>query len=187
MRIISLIPWALWLSACAITPDTASSGSTGGVAPVTASDAGKAAPEGSSVAQGSAQGSAKASDGGTLGDPLPADMTPVHVKDLAQKAADFNGKRIMIEGVVTKLCKKKGCWFELTDGAGSPSVLVTGSRYHIFLNQGMEGKTATAFGEFKREVQDLAEAKHLAQDAGEPEPTEAPVVLRLVADGVALR
>lgn len=119
----------------------------------------------------------------SMGDPIPADAKRVPVAQVVTNVESFNGQRIAIEGVVTKMCKKKGCWFEITDGAGSPGVLVTAPKYHIFLNQGSEGKKIVAYGEFKKEVQDLAEAKHLAQDAGEPEPTEAPVKLRLLADG----
>lgn len=155
---------------------------SGGAASPSAESAKDATPSHGATAASAAQAGPQ-----TLGDPLPAGITPVRVGEVVRDAASWDGKKLALEGTVTKMCKKKGCWFELADAAGGPGVLIKSSRYHIFLNQGSEGRRAVAYGEFKREVQDLAEAQHLAQDAGEPVPTEAPVVLRLMADGVELR
>lgn len=130
--------------------------------------------------QAAAPASAPASQ---LGDPIPADARRVPVADVLAQPDQFNGQTVAVEGVITKLCKKKGCWFEIAAQASAPGVLITAPKYHIFLAQGSEGKKIVAYGTFKKEVQDLEEAKHLAQDAGEPEPTEAPVKLRLLADG----
>ena len=118
-----------------------------------------------------------------LGDPIPADAAVVPVATVVSSVEAYDGKTVAIEGVVTKMCKKKGCWFEIADGAGGAGVLITAPKYHIFLSQGSEGKKIVAYGQFKKEVQDLEEAKHLAKDAGEPEPTVAPVKLRLLAEG----
>lgn len=118
-----------------------------------------------------------------LGDPIPADVAVIPVSTVVQSVEAYDGKTVAIEGVVTKMCKKKGCWFEIADAAGGPGVLVTAPKYHIFLSQGSEGKKIVAYGQFKKEVQDLEEAKHLAKDAGEPEPTVAPVKLRILAEG----
>ena len=127
------------------------------------------------------------SAGKLLGDPLPADVHPMEVSQLVSSPEEYDGRRIAVKGIVTKMCKKKGCWFEMTDGHGGAGVLVTSSRHHIFLSQGSEGKEIVAFGTFKVETQDLEEARHLARDAGEPEPEEAPEILRLVADGALIR
>lgn len=118
-----------------------------------------------------------------LGDPIPADAAVVPVATVVGAVEAYDGKTVAIEGVVTKMCKKKGCWFEIADGSGGAGVLITAPKYHIFLSQGSEGKKIVAYGQFKKEVQDLEEAKHLARDAGEPEPTVAPVKLRLLAEG----
>lgn len=153
---LSVLGTSLFLGACASTPAST---------PVATTASSAAAPA------------------NQLGDPIPADARRVPVADVVAQPDQFNGQTVAVEGVVTKLCKKKGCWFEISAQEGTAGVLITAPKYHIFLAQGSEGKKIVAYGVFKKEVQDLEEAKHLAQDAGEPEPTEAPVKLRLLADG----
>lgn len=123
----------------------------------------------------------------SYGDPIPADAKLTPVAAVLANPASFDGQTVTLEGKVVKMCKKKGCWFELSDGSATSGILITAPKYNIFLAQGSEGKTVVAAGQFKKEVQDLKEAQHLAEDAGEPVPTEAPVKLRLYATGVNVR
>lgn len=138
-------------------------------------------------APASATKSSAAAPAPSFGDPIPADAKVIPVADVLASPASFDGQQVTLEGKVVKLCKKKGCWFELSDGVASSGILITAPKYNIFLAQGSEGKTVVAAGQFKKEVQDLKEAQHLAEDAGEPLPTEAPVKLRLFASGVSVR
>lgn len=130
---------------------------------------------------------ASAAPAPAFGDPIPADARLTPVSEVLANPASFDGQQLTIEGKVVKLCKKKGCWFELSDGTSTSGILITAPKYNIFLAQGSEGKTVVAAGQFKKEVQDLKEAQHLAEDAGEAVPTEAPVKLRLYATGVSVR
>lgn len=122
-----------------------------------------------------------------MGDAIPKDATVVSIEEIAKNPANWQGKKIAIEGNVVKMCKTKGCWFNIGTKPGEPSVLVTSSKYNIFLNQGSEGKKIVAFGVFSQEKQSAEEAAHFAKDAKEAPPKNLPLLMKLVADGAVVK
>ncbi len=76
-------------------------------------------------------------------------------------------KEILLEGKVSKICEKKGCWMAL-EGEGS-SIRVTFKNYSFFVPKEIVEKRVQAQGVLSEEVMEISEARHYAQDAGKSE------------------
>ena len=139
---------------------------------------GVAAPEG--VAAPAAATAAHFGEAFTLTD-------SVAVDDVMSRPDDFSGKTIRVAANITKVCKKKGCWFvvagEKADGA---YIRVTMKDYGFFVPLDADGRKAVVEGVFtKVDVPEVAR-KHLAED-GKEDPTKvqgSAVELTLVATAI---
>ena len=88
--------------------------------------------------------------------------------DVIASAAKFNGKLIKVSGRVSKVCKKKGCWFTLASNKGDGQfVRVKMKDYGFFVPTDCDGKNAVVEGTFKVVMVEEPERKHLADDAGD--------------------
>ncbi len=76
-------------------------------------------------------------------------------------------KEILLEGKVSKMCIKKGCWMAL-EGANN-SVRVTFKNYSFFAPKDVLEKRVQAQGVLSEEVMEISEARHYAEDAGKSE------------------
>jgi len=72
-------------------------------------------------------------------------------------------KLIKVKGTITSVCKKKGCWMVISDGAARARV--TMHRYSFFVPVNARG-TAIVEGHLKPRVFTEAQIKHLEEDAG---------------------
>ncbi|HWS87184.1 MAG TPA: DUF4920 domain-containing protein [Pyrinomonadaceae bacterium] len=60
------------------------------------------------------------------GDPIGADTQRVPFADALKEPQKFDGKKVVIEGVVRRVCQAEGCWMEIGPKAeGEESVRVT--------------------------------------------------------------
>lgn len=129
-----------------------------------------------------------AEEASTYGAPLTvAEATPLS-EALAEPEA-FAGKEVLVEAVVTKSCKKKGCWLVLKDG--DSEVRVTFKDYGFFVPKGLSDRRARVQGELTRKTLSVKEARHFLKDEGatkeEIKKVTAPVEsVSFVASGVAL-
>lgn len=69
------------------------------------------------------QESAAAADTGRVlrGEPISADAARVSFADALKEPEKYDGKKVVIEGVVTRVCQAEGCWLEIgpkPEGAG---------------------------------------------------------------------
>lgn len=80
------------------------------------------------------------------------------------KAQDYAGKPQKFSGRVTKVCQKKGCWMVLADGEQSAQVMF--GRDDFFIPKDTSGD-AIVHGTLTVKPMSEAEAKHMAQDAGQ--------------------
>jgi hypothetical protein len=100
-----------------------------------------------------------------------SDARPVKLSELLAKPDDYVGKSVKVEGLVTDVCSKRGCWlklggdkefetitFKVDDGVISFPMSVKGHRAEV---EGVFVKT-----ELTRE-QALARARHEAEEKGE--------------------
>ena len=71
---------------------------------------------------------AAAADSGPIlrGEPIAADTKRVSFADALKEPQKYDGKKVVIEGVVTRVCQAEGCWVEISPKAeGDGSVRVT--------------------------------------------------------------
>jgi hypothetical protein len=95
------------------------------------------------------------------------------VATVLHSPADYEGKTVKVTGLITKVCQKKGCWFEVAPGQKDRGVRIKSADYSIFVPMDSAGRTATVEGTFQSKTLDDAQAKHLAEDAqkaGQPTP-----------------
>ncbi len=124
----------------------------------------------------------------TFGAPLTVAETTPLAEALAKPEA-FAGRPIAVEAVVTKACKKKGCWMILKDGASE--VRVTFKDYGFFVPKTLADRRARVQGVVARETLSVKDARHYLKDEGASKEAikkvTAPVEsVAFVATGVAL-
>ena len=82
--------------------------------------------------------------------PTVKDATPI--AQVLAKPADFQGKTVRVEGIVTDVCSMMGCWMGLapTDAPKGPAVLIKVDDGVIVFPASARGKRATAQGVVER-------------------------------------
>ncbi len=82
--------------------------------------------------------------------PTVKDATPI--PQLLAKPADFQGKTVRVEGVVTDVCTMMGCWMGLapTDTSKGQAILIKVDDGVIVFPTSARGKRATAQGVVER-------------------------------------
>ena len=94
-------------------------------------------------------------------------------------------------GEIKEVCQAKGCWMTL-DLGDDELIRVKFKDYGFFVPKDAAGKTAVIEGIAKKEVIDVSELKHLAEDAGKSQKeidaiTEPKEELTFVAKGVIIQ
>lgn len=72
---------------------------------------------------------------------------------------------VQVTGTIDKVCKKKGCWMVIKDGATVARVLMRNYGFTVPLD--CDGKQAIVEGTVKTRTFTEAQVKHLAEDGGE--------------------
>jgi hypothetical protein len=82
--------------------------------------------------------------------PTVKDATPI--AQLLTRPADFQGKTVRVEGIVTDVCTMMGCWMGIapTDAPKGPAVLIKVDDGVIVFPTSARGKRATAQGVMER-------------------------------------
>jgi len=97
-----------------------------------------------------------------------AEMTMTESTTLAevyQNPDKYSGKEIRLEGTITEVCEKKGCWFKMTDGENVLTVRF--KDYGFFVPKDAAKSTATIQGIFETEVDEHVEQEAHEQKEGE--------------------
>lgn len=95
----------------------------------------------------------------------------VALATIVESAKKYDGKVVRTQGTITQVCKKMGCWIEVSaEGAGEVRVPMAGHSY--FLPESVHGKKATIEG--KVEVKPLTEEmkKHLEEEGAKATDNE---------------
>lgn len=103
------------------------------------------------------------------------------------KPDDYAGKAVRVSATISKVCKKRGCWFVLQGApTDTQTVRVTMKDYGFFVPTDSDGKMAVVEGTFKSAPLSEAARKHLAEDGGEDPSkiTGETVELTLVATAI---
>jgi hypothetical protein len=98
--------------------------------------------------------------------PTVPDATPI--AQLLAKPADFQGKTVRVEGIVTGVCTMMGCWMALApaDAPKGPAILIKVDDGVIVFPASARGKRATAQGVVER-VGTTAEGQEAAREYAE--------------------
>ena len=104
-----------------------------------------------------------------------AGITPGERSSLnaAMKAKTF-GRTIRVTRSVTEVCKVKGCWMMLRDGA--TQVRVTFKDYGFFMPKNLVGRKVALEGVLTEETLSEKDARHYAEDAGKSPKEIAAIV-----------
>jgi hypothetical protein len=99
--------------------------------------------------------------------PTVKDATPI--AQLLAKPADFQGKTVRVEGIVTDVCSMMGCWMGLapTNAPKGPAVLIKVDDGVIVFPTSARGKRATAQGVVERVGAADAEGQEAAREHAE--------------------
>jgi hypothetical protein len=98
--------------------------------------------------------------------PTVTDATPI--AQLLAKPADFQGKTVRVEGIVTGVCTMMGCWMALApvDAPKGPAILIKVDDGVIVFPTSARGKRATAQGVVER-IGTTAEGQEAAREHAE--------------------
>jgi hypothetical protein len=101
--------------------------------------------------------------------PTLSEVTPI--AQVLARPADFQGKTVRVEGVVTAVCTMMGCWMALAeaDAPKGPAVLVKVEDGVIVFPISARGKRATAQGVVERVDPGNAEGQEAAREHAERE------------------
>jgi hypothetical protein len=117
---------------------------------------------------------------------------PISVDEAFTNAKSLAGKTVKIQGKVSTVCAKKGCWFELK-GQGEQGIRITAKGYGFFVPAQAAGMSAVIEGELSVGELDQATAQHYEDDkvegTGQPaKKISGPVAeLAVVAAGLEMR
>ena len=112
--------------------------------------------------------------------------TSITMDDLVKRAPDFAGQTVRVDGTISSVCRKKGCWMILSGQSSTAKARITFKDYAFFVPLDAAGAKAAVEGVVKVKVMSEAERKHLADDAGKTLADIPKHELRLMASAVAL-
>jgi hypothetical protein len=126
------------------------------------------------------------------GDPITSQSAPLPVATVIERAAQYQGKTVLVEGKVRAACSRKGCWMELapTSAKGTQGCRVTFKGYSFFVPIDSAGATARVEGVVTVRDVSSGEVEHLESEgavfANKAADGSAKEV-RIVASGVELK
>ena len=92
----------------------------------------------------------------------PAGVAPVRTLEETLTEANV-GRTVAVRARVAEVCRMKGCWMVLTDGA--LTARVTFKDYGFFVPKDLAGKTVVAEGTLSRKTLTADEAEHLDRES----------------------
>lgn len=122
------------------------------------------------------------------------DKTPL--SELLSNPEKYKGKKVLIEGRITEVCQKKGCWIKVSDGSKSDPVQVKVEDDVIVFPIDGKGKNVKAEGTVsvttlsKEEL--VKRARHEAEEQGklkefDPSTIKGPkTVIRIEGEGAVI-
>ena len=122
------------------------------------------------------------------GEPV-GDSPAVKFALLLKEPAKYEGKRVVVEGVVERVCQMQGCWMELAPEKGTRGVRVAMKDHAFFVPFNAAGLRARVDGTLSVKTLSKADADHYEKEGAKlkrnPDGTADEV--SFVATGVELR
>jgi len=91
----------------------------------------------------------------------------IRLETAAKQVKELHGRTIRVDGLLKDVCRKKGCWTVLRDG--KTEVRVKFRDYAFFVPRDAAGRRALVEGIVTAKTISEAEAKHYAEESGDPE------------------
>lgn len=115
----------------------------------------------------------------------------VAAADVATAPDDHLDQTVTVEGRITQVCQRKGCWLVLDTGTAPIRVLVARTAsddYAFTVPTDISGAQATVRGTLQRVTLDAATHQHMAEDAGEDASAEPrpSTELQITASGIII-
>jgi hypothetical protein len=128
------------------------------------------------------------------GSPL-AKVETLTVADIVKRAGELNGKQVRVEGTISDVCAKRGCWIRIADEAGPAEITFKVDDGVMVFPMDAKGRWAAADGTVRRTELTLEQTRsRLAEEAkesGKPfDPAsvkEGLVSVRLLGIGARVR
>jgi hypothetical protein len=117
------------------------------------------------------------------------DAKAVPLATVLSSPAEYTKTPVVVEGVVTTACERKGCWMQLQPSAeDAQSVRVTFKDYAFFVPLDSKGMKARAEGVTTVKKLSKAEAEHLESEGAKLKRAEdgSAIEVSFVANGVEL-
>ena len=137
---------------------------------------------------------AKAAPKGTLYGKELSDAKPMKISEVVARVDELEGKQVKVEGLVTGVCAKRGCWFKMASDKEFQSMQFKVTDGVIIFPMSAKGKYAVAEGTVEKMVLSLEATQkylaHKAEEAGEEfDPksvTEPMTIIRLQGTGAVI-
>jgi len=105
-----------------------------------------------------------------FGAPLGETESRISLAQLIGNGDSYQGKQVLVETRIAKVCQKKGCFFIAQEG--EVTARVSFEDYGFFVPTDSGGKSVILLGTYSRQAVSSAEAEHFSSDLGEPTSTD---------------
>jgi hypothetical protein len=99
-----------------------------------------------------------------------SEATPVKLSELMAKPDDYVGKVVKVEGLITEVCPKRGCWINVAGDKEFQTIRIKVEDGVIVFPMTDKGKKVVAEGTFRKmeltKEQAIAKAKHECEEKG---------------------
>lgn len=116
---------------------------------------------------------------------LPIEKSAMQVSTLLKDAGNLVDQEVLVQGRITKVCQKEGCWMMIAEG--DQAVRVKFGDHAFALPKDTQGD-AKVLGKVSKKEVSLEMAKHLAEDAGQDpsKVTSGSVEYQIIATSVGI-
>lgn len=126
-------------------------------------------------------------DGTLYGADINPDAKILSVTDIFADLSGFEGKKVVVKGSMTEICRAAGCWTVVTDGQN----YIRAMTLHKFLmpkDMDITNKKAVIEGEFAVKEITEEQAKHFAEESGKDPSTitGSQKMYRITATGIKI-
>lgn len=99
-----------------------------------------------------------------------SELTTVAISELVSDPTAYEGKTVRVEGMVTDVCAKRGCWFEMAGTAPGEKARFKVQDGEMVFPMSAKGKSAVAQGKIVTQTLSLEETRameeHYAKESG---------------------
>ncbi len=191
LRAVALATLTLTVSACDKGPQTGTPTPAAKAGDNTAVDSEQAKSQPAEAAKPAPDTSAKGEVYGAGVDK----MATVEISEIVADPEAFDGKIVQVEGMVTDVCAKRGCWFEMAGKAPGEKARFKVKDGEMVFPMSAKGKSAVAQGKIVAQKLSLEDTRameeHYAKESGrEFDPksiTEGKTVFRIEGTGAIIR